>query len=245
QRRAVAERSGAEGDRERAGDSEAWIDHAAHEVQGRGIRADKGRRREAHAVFQRVSAAVLLSDNGRDGSGDVERRSGDGDAGRQLAVDDRVDRADRDGEGIEVRDTRRRANGGRGHGVRSYRVGAFGRLPIVKSAIDEELCQETTLRFSAPSARTGITSRQRTRRRRRIASSSKSSAESAGAILLTKRRNDSGFAIADFGFWIEKQRQSKNRQSKIQNRLRGIVLAASTAVSKTVRPGSNPGTPAI
>ena len=30
--------------------------------------------------------------------------------------------ADRDGEGIEVRDPRRRANGGRGHGVRGYRV---------------------------------------------------------------------------------------------------------------------------
>src|SRR6185295_11031859 len=158
QRRAVAERSGAEGDRERAGDSEAWIDHAAHEVQGRRVRADEGRRREAHAVFQRVSAAVLLSDNGRDGSGDVERRRRDGDAWRQFAIAD---------QNIWNR-----------------------RSHIAKSAIDEGLCQETTLRFSAPSARTGITSRRRTRRRRRIASSSRSSAESAGAILLTKRRSE-------------------------------------------------------
>src|SRR6185369_11600464 len=96
---------------------------------------------------------------------------------------------------------------GRGHGVGSYRVGTLGdcrlaisdcrsnewnrQSEILKSAIDEELCQETTLRFSAPSARTGITSRQRTRRRRRIASSLRSSAESAGAILLTKKRSES------------------------------------------------------
>ena len=38
-----------------------------------------------------------------------------------------------------------------------------------------------------------------------------------------------------------------NHESRITNHAtpcRGIVLAASTAVSKTVRPGSNPGTPA-
>ena len=44
--------------------------------------------------------------------------------GDNSQLDDRVDSADRDGEGIEVRDTRRRANGRRGNGVRSYRVGA-------------------------------------------------------------------------------------------------------------------------
>lgn len=42
--------------------------------------------------------------------------------------------------------------------------------------------------------------------------------------------------IADLRFF--------DRSLRIGNRDRGIVLAASTAVSKTVRPGSNPGTPA-
>ena len=53
------------------GVGEAGVDHAAHEVRGGGVRADEGRGRAAHAVFQRVSAAVLLSDDGRDGRGDA------------------------------------------------------------------------------------------------------------------------------------------------------------------------------
>jgi elongation factor Tu len=36
----------------RAGDREAGVDHAAHEVQGGGVRADEGRGRPAHAVLQ-------------------------------------------------------------------------------------------------------------------------------------------------------------------------------------------------
>ena len=42
-------------------------DHAAHEVQGGGVRPDEGRGRAAHAVLQGVPAAVLLPDDGRDG----------------------------------------------------------------------------------------------------------------------------------------------------------------------------------
>ena len=66
-----------------AGDGavEAGVDHAAHEVQGVGVHSDEGRRRAAHAVLQRVPAAVLLPDDGRDGGGDAAGRDGDGDAG--------------------------------------------------------------------------------------------------------------------------------------------------------------------
>ncbi len=47
----------------------AGLDHAAHEVQGRSLCADEGRRRTTHAVLYGLPAAVLLQDNGRDGSG--------------------------------------------------------------------------------------------------------------------------------------------------------------------------------
>ena len=43
----------------------------------------EGRGRAAHAVLQRVPAAVLLPDDGRDGGGDAARGARDGDAGRQ------------------------------------------------------------------------------------------------------------------------------------------------------------------
>ena len=56
-----------EGHRARDGAGEAGVDHAAHEVRGRGVRADEGRGRAAHAVLQGLPAAVLLPDDGRDG----------------------------------------------------------------------------------------------------------------------------------------------------------------------------------
>jgi len=43
------------------------LDHPAHQVRVRGVRAVQGRRRAAHAVLPRVSAAVLLQDHRRDG----------------------------------------------------------------------------------------------------------------------------------------------------------------------------------
>ena len=81
-----AARDEARGDRARAGVGEAGVDHAAHEVRGGGVRADEGGGRAAHAVLQRVPAAVLLPDDGRDGSGDAAGGDGDGDAGRQRAA---------------------------------------------------------------------------------------------------------------------------------------------------------------
>ena len=50
--------------REGAGIGEAREHHAAHEVQGRGICTDERRRRQAHAVFQGIQAAVLFQDDG-------------------------------------------------------------------------------------------------------------------------------------------------------------------------------------
>ncbi len=41
------------------------------EVRGIGVRAEEGRRRAAHAVLQRIPAAVLFSDHGRDGGSGV------------------------------------------------------------------------------------------------------------------------------------------------------------------------------
>ena len=75
-------RGGAQGDRAGAGHRQAGIDQAAHEVQGRGLHPDEGGGRAAHAVFHRLPAAVLLSDDGRDGSGAPAGGSGDGHAGR-------------------------------------------------------------------------------------------------------------------------------------------------------------------
>ncbi len=85
-----------------AGVGEAGVDHAAPEVQGGGVHIDEGRGGSAHAVFQRVSAAVLFSDDGCDGGGDVAGGGGDGDAGGQCDVGGGVDHADCDGEGVAV-----------------------------------------------------------------------------------------------------------------------------------------------
>src|SRR5439155_1731871 len=67
----------------------------------------------AHAVLQRVPAAVLFSDDGRDGGVHAAERGGDGDAGGQRDDDDRVDPAGGDGHGAAVRDPRGGAHGGR------------------------------------------------------------------------------------------------------------------------------------
>ena len=51
----------------RAGAGEAEVDHAAHEVPERSVRVEERGRRAAHAVLPGLSAAVLHSDDGRDG----------------------------------------------------------------------------------------------------------------------------------------------------------------------------------
>ncbi len=117
---AARDRQGRRGARDGAG--EAGIDHAAHQVQGRSVRAVEGRRRAAHAVFQRIPAAVLLPDDGRDGRGASAGRHGDGDAGRQRDGGDRADHAGGDGEGLALRHPRRRPHGRRRHHHGNHRV---------------------------------------------------------------------------------------------------------------------------
>ena len=67
QRGGAAARDQARGGGARSGAGEAGVDHAAHEVHGGDVRAVEGRGWAAHAVFQWVSAAVLLPHDGRDG----------------------------------------------------------------------------------------------------------------------------------------------------------------------------------
>ena len=106
----------------RHGAGEAGIDHAAHQVQGGGLHPDEGRRRAAYAVLQGIPSAVLSANDGRDGRGGVAGGHGDGDAGRQREPGDRVDHAGGDGEGLAVRDSRRRPHGGRGNDCGDYSV---------------------------------------------------------------------------------------------------------------------------
>ncbi len=67
QRGGAAARHQAGGGRARAGAGEARFDHPAHQVRGRGVRADQGGGRASHAVLQGVSAAVLLPHDRCDG----------------------------------------------------------------------------------------------------------------------------------------------------------------------------------
>ena len=65
----------------------------------------------AHAVFSGVSAAILFSDDGCDGGGDVTGRDGDGDARGQCGGAGGADHADCVGEGVTVCDSGRGAHG--------------------------------------------------------------------------------------------------------------------------------------
>ena len=61
----------------------AGVDHAAHQVQRRGLCPDQGRGRPAHAVLHQLPAAILFPDDRRDRDGVAAGRDRDGDAGRQ------------------------------------------------------------------------------------------------------------------------------------------------------------------
>ena len=66
QRGDPAARHQARGSGARAGAGEAGVDHPAHQVHGRDLRAVEGGGRAAHAVLQRLPAAVLFPHHGRD-----------------------------------------------------------------------------------------------------------------------------------------------------------------------------------
>jgi elongation factor Tu len=78
-------------------------DQAAHQIQGRGLHPVEGRGRAAHAVLQRLPAAVLHPDHRRDGDPEAAGGRRDGDAGRQHADQRRADHAGRHREGEPVR----------------------------------------------------------------------------------------------------------------------------------------------
>ena len=119
----LAARHQARRSRARAGAGQARLDHAAHQVRVRGVRALEGRGRAAHAVFQQLPAAVLLSHHRRDRGGGAARGHRDGDAGGQRQDGGDADRADRDGAGLALchprgRQDRRRRRRRQGHRVR-------------------------------------------------------------------------------------------------------------------------------
>ena len=115
------------------------------EVQGRSVRARQGRGGAAHAVLQRVPAAVLLPDDGRDGGVHAAGGGGDGDAGGQRDDDDRVDPAGGDGEGAAVRDSgggtdggRRRRGGDHGLAHARHHLPRVHQLPATQLLDDQE-----------------------------------------------------------------------------------------------------------
>ena len=67
--------------RARPGAVQAGLDHAAHQVQGRGLHPDQGGRRPAHAVLLQLPAAVLFPHHRRHGLDQAARGDRDGDAG--------------------------------------------------------------------------------------------------------------------------------------------------------------------
>ena len=87
----------------RHGAGQGWIDHAAHQVQGRGLHPDEGRGWTTHAVLQGIPSAVLLANDGRDGRGGTAGWHRDGDAGRQRQPGDRTDHAGGHGKGLALR----------------------------------------------------------------------------------------------------------------------------------------------
>ena len=72
----------------RHGSGQAGLDYAAHQVQGRDLRAEQGRGWPPHPVFQWLPAAILLPHHGRDRDGEAAGRHGDGDAGGQCVAGD-------------------------------------------------------------------------------------------------------------------------------------------------------------
>ena len=108
QRWAAAARHGKRRCGARPGGLQAGLDHAAHEVQGRSVRVDQGRRRPSHAVLHRLPSAVLLPHHGRHRRHEVAAGRRDGDAGRQRELRSHADHPGRSREGLALRHPRRR-----------------------------------------------------------------------------------------------------------------------------------------
>ena len=119
---AAAPRHEARGGGAWPGAREAGLDHAAHALQGRGLRAVEGRGRPSHAVLQQLPPAVLLPHDGRDRRDQAPGGPGDGHAGRQHEHGDRADPADRHGSGSPLRDPRGRPHRGCGRRHRDHQI---------------------------------------------------------------------------------------------------------------------------
>jgi elongation factor Tu len=98
------------------------VDHAAHQVQGRGVRPQEGGGRAPHAVLHGLPPAVLLPHHRRDRLGQAARGRRDGHARRQRPDGDRADPADRHGPGPALRHPRGWPHGRLGRGVGDRRV---------------------------------------------------------------------------------------------------------------------------
>ena len=70
--------------------------------------------------FRELPAAVLFSDDGHDGCGGVAGGRGDGDAWRQREDHSEIDRTDRDGGRLALRDPGRRAHSWGGRRSQGY-----------------------------------------------------------------------------------------------------------------------------
>ena len=77
--------------------AQAGLDHAAHEVPGRGLHPDQGGGRPAHAVLHQLPAAVLLPHDRRDGLVKLPEGTEMVMPGDNVADGGGADRADRDG----------------------------------------------------------------------------------------------------------------------------------------------------
>jgi hypothetical protein len=82
------------------GAGQAGQHHAAHQASERGVRVEEGRRWAAQALLQRLPAAVLHPDDGRDRKHQAAGRRRDGDAWGQREPGSRADRAGGVGAGL-------------------------------------------------------------------------------------------------------------------------------------------------
>ena len=89
----------------------------------------------SHAVLQRVPAAVLFPDDGRDGGGAAAGGDGDGDAGGQRGAGRGADRADRDGAGTALRDPRGRPHHRRRHRLLDRGIAGFPEATMAREII--------------------------------------------------------------------------------------------------------------
>src|SRR5437773_2527876 len=158
------------------GVGEAEVDHAAHAVRERSVRAHQGGRWAPYPLLQGVSAAVLSADDGRDGDGGAAGGGGDGDAGGQHEDDDRADHADRDGGAAAVCDPRRRPHRRRRRGHQDLEV-------------RRRRCRGKTSSWNAPCAKAGTISRPRTGGSTRSGRSGRSTARAAISTRRTRNRS--------------------------------------------------------